>query len=190
MDYIREELLRQQALLVVLLTGQRLEPLEETEKHSRTPAADLLQADAEESRLWEEVREAVGARRSRRGTGVGQSRGSTWEEPAEAAALLWTALAAGRTMEGQRSPEWEELRETAAGRKAETNAAAVMSGRGGSAVPAEIGQITGAFPAETGEVRLVTELRQAERGESADPAALSLAFQRDARRYDGGFRLY
>ena len=93
-------------------------------------------------------------------------------------------------MEGQRSPEWEELRETAAGRKAETNAAAVMSGRGGSAVPAEIGQITGAFPAETGEVRLVTELRQAERGESADPAALSLAFQRDARRYDGGFRLY
>lgn len=41
-----------------------------------------------------------------------------------------------------------------------------------------------------GTVQLVTELRRAEGGGLSDPAALSRAFQRDARRYDGGFRLY
>ena len=48
----------------------------------------------------------------------------------------------------------------------------------------------GQFPLENGAVRLVTDLRQTEERPGADPAAMSLAFQRDARRYDGGFRLY
>ena len=39
MDYIREELLQQQALLVVLLTGQRMEPLEEA-RQQRTDSAE------------------------------------------------------------------------------------------------------------------------------------------------------
>ena len=44
--------------------------------------------------------------------------------------------------------------------------------------------------AETGAVRLVTELRRTGGGGPSDAAALSRAFQRDARRYDGGFSLY
>ena len=44
--------------------------------------------------------------------------------------------------------------------------------------------------AEDGAIRLVAELRRTEGGGLSDPAALSRAFQRDARRYDGGFRLY
>ena len=45
MDYIREELLRQQALLVVLLTGQRLEPLEETGQQRPDPAEAVREAE-------------------------------------------------------------------------------------------------------------------------------------------------
>ncbi len=44
--------------------------------------------------------------------------------------------------------------------------------------------------AEDGAIQLVAELRRTEGGGLSDPAALSRAFQRDARRYDGGFRLY
>ena len=114
MDYIREELLRQQALLVILLTGQRTEPL--AEERADPSAGEWAGAAAE--------RDAAAVRRR---------------------------SAAG----------WEALARTA-----------------------------GEIPPEAGEIRLVTEVRRPESGRSADPAALSLAFQRDARRYDGGFRLY
>lgn len=177
MDYIREELLRQQALLVVLLTGQRMEPLEEAGQQRTDSVETTWEPETELSLQQMNVR----SRQAR----------ARFEDSGDEAAFLWTALAAAGTTVGERrSPEPEELRETAAGQKVKTNAAAVVTGRGGVEIPAETGRAAGIFPAEAGEVRLVTELRQTERGEPVDPAALSRAFQRDARRYDGGFRLY
>ena len=41
------------------------------------------------------------------------------------------------------------------------------------------------------QIRMVTELAETPaRSSAATPAALSRAFERDARRYDGGFELY
>lgn len=46
-------------------------------------------------------------------------------------------------------------------------------------------------PQEGAQVRMVTELsRTTPRSSHATPAAMSRAFERDARRYDGGFELY
>lgn len=178
MDYIREELLRQQALLVVLLTGQRLEPLEETGQQRPDPAEAVREAEERRYLQWTEK-----ARDSRAQAPFG--------EPEGEAALL-AALAAGEAGGRAREREWpaepERLRNGGgpAATAAESGRAAVRTAE----LPAGTGRAAGGLPGETGEVRLVTELYQAERGEGADPAALSRAFQRDARRYDGGFRLY
>ena len=46
-------------------------------------------------------------------------------------------------------------------------------------------------PQEGAQVRMVTELSgTTPRSSHATPAAMSRAFERDARRYDGGFELY
>lgn len=153
MDYIREELLRQQALLVILLTGQRTELAEEQEPRS----------DAEEAPLLE----TAPARRLRQG---------------------WTGGAGGEVTLENTPPELPAAGGRGAGETAESRAA-VRRGPA-AAVPEAPGRAAGPLPLEAGEIRLVTEVRRPESGRSADPAALSLAFQRDARRYDGGFRLY
>ena len=178
MDYIREELLRQQALLVVLLTGQRLEPLEETGQQRSDPAETAREAEERWYLQWAEK-----ARDRRPQAPFGKPEG---------AAELLAALAAGEAGGRARETEWplepERLRNGGAPAEtaAESGRAAVRTAK----LPTGTGRAAGGLPGETGEVRLVTELYQAERGEAADPAALSRAFQRDARRYDGGFRLY
>lgn len=70
------------------------------------------------------------------------------------------------------------------------NMPAARGSTANGAVLSAVGSELPAGTAETGEVRLVTELRRTEGGGLSDAAALSRAFQRDARRYDGGFRLY
>ena len=162
MDYIREELLRQQTLLVILLTGQRTEPLAE-EREVRSDAIE------------ESLPETAPTRRLRQGRPGGAEGELSWESTLPEAAALWTALA-GPSAGGR------------AGEAAEKDAAAVR--RSSAAAREAPGRTAGGIPPEAGEIRLVTELRRPESGRSADPAALSLAFQRDARRYDGGFRLY
>ncbi|MCI6054452.1 hypothetical protein [Dysosmobacter sp.] len=161
MDYIREELLRQQALLVILLTGQRTEPLAE-EWEVRSDAGEKL------------LPETAPARRLRQGRSGGADGELPWESALPEAATLWTALA---------DPSAGER----AGTAAEKDAGVVRRSAAAWEAPA---RTTGEIPPEAGEIRLVTEVRRPESGRSADPAALSLAFQRDARRYDGGFRLY
>lgn len=162
MDYIREELLRQQALLVILLTGQRTEPLAE-EWEVRSDAGEKL------------LPETAPARRLRQGRSGGADGELPWESALPEAATLWTALA------DPSAGEW-------AGTAAERDAGAVR--RSSAAAWEAPARTAGEIPPEAGEIRLVTEVRRPESGRSADPAALSLAFQRDARRYDGGFRLY
>lgn len=184
MDYIREELLRQQALLVVLLTGQRLEPLEESGRQTTSPADEIWAEPGAQRLLQRNIRP--------QGTFL-TSRDQTAEE-----AALWAALAAGADAGAWREPEAERPGGSTVRRRREANTAAGMpepaspanTGRTAGTVPAQTARAAGMIPAQTGEVRLITELRRVERGEPSSPAALSLAFQRDARRYDGGFRLY
>lgn len=185
MNYIREELLRQQALLVILLTGQRPEPLEQADAPSADSARDLLAQEDTTTRLTAETWQTMAARRSRRESGDGQR---TLLPEEEAAALL-TALAAS-VPEGQNGA-WEAALPSP---RQSTRAEADGAGVGAATVPTNPARgaagTAGQFPLENGAVRLVTELRQTEERPGADPAAMSLAFQRDARRYDGGFRLY
>lgn len=188
MDYIREELLRQQALLVILLTGRRPEPAEERE--TRSDAGEEL------------LPEIAPARRLRQGQTSGAGGEQFWESSLPEAAALWTVLAdpsaggrAGEMTEkntaggrGGKAAE-KDAAGGGAGEAAEKDAAAVRR-RSAAAARETPGRTSGGLPPEAGEIRLVTEVRQPESGRNADPAALSLAFQRDARRYDGGFRLY
>lgn len=161
MDYIREELLRQQALLVILLTGQRTEPLAEAEERRGSGEAAGWEAAAE--RMLS--RERTGGRRAE------PPLEGTLPATAALRAVLETSSAGGRI--------GAAAEKDAAVRRNSAAAAREMTGRA-----------AGGTPPETGEIRLVTEVRRPESGRSPDPAALSRAFQRDARRYDGGFRLY
>lgn len=143
MDYIREELLRQQAALTALLLGKA----------------------AEEEPM-----------------GDGETAGGEWtvetavrKSPAAAAAEL----------------ETENARRPGAAGTEEAILLAGTLGRGGDAPAREMG---GGLDmdrlAEPGGERMVTEVLWADTGGMSDAKALSRTFQRDARRYDGGFRLY
>lgn len=187
MDYIREELLRQQALLVILLTGRRPEPAEERE--TRSDAGEEL------------LPEIAPARRLRQGQTSGAGGEQFWESSLPEAAALWTVLADPSA--GGRAGEMTE-KNTAGGRGGKAAEKDAAGGGAGEAAERDTAAVrrrsaaaweapartAGEIPPEAGEIRLVTEVRRPESGRSADPAALSLAFQRDARRYDGGFRLY
>lgn len=232
MNYIREELLRQQELLVVLLTGRRvhtspeelqtperetwMETVPATERGNRifagAEAADAVICPGETAdldagaffRTTEEtnVSEMAVLRAGLKTLFTGQI---TLQEAALRAAAKRQIAVAGpqSAAAGMQSATTErqdigteqlgvaDERQIAAGRRAEmkdgsfseigtTGEAALLMAAAG--LPAET--------AETGAVRLVTELRQTGGGGSLDAAALSRTFQRDARRYDGGFRLY
>lgn len=143
MDYIREELLRQQAALTALLLGKAAE--EETVRDEETAGGK-----------WSA---GVTARKS----------------PAAAAAELETENA---------------LRPGEAGTEEAILLAGTL-GRGGDAPARGTGgglDMDGL--AERGRERMVTEVLWADTGGMSDAKALSRTFQRDARRYDGGFRLY
>lgn len=134
MDYIREELLRQQVALAALLLGKAAE--EETVRDEETAGGE-----------W-------------------PTEVSTRKSPAAAAAELET--------ENVRGPE-----AGAAGTEASSWPA---RGTGGGLGTDSL--------AERGGERMVTEVLWADTGGMSDAKALSRTFQRDARRYDGGFRLY
>ena len=143
MDYIREELLRQQAALASLLLGKAAE---------EEPVGDEETAGGE----WSA---GVTARKS----------------PAAAAAEL----------------EMENARRPGAAGTEEAILLVGTLGRGGDAPARETGGGLGTDSlAESGGERMVTEVLWADTGGMSDAKALSRTFQRDARRYDGGFRLY
>lgn len=60
----------------------------------------------------------------------------------------------------------------------------------GRTAPGRAGPAAGRFSAGSMQERTVTEFFRAEGGGTVEAEPLSRAFQRDARRYDGGFSLY
>lgn len=166
MDYIREELLRQQALLVILLTGQRPEP---------------MRKEPPENPARESSRDSAGMNTSRRTAFAERNSGT---ETAD----LWEMLRGGLSA-GALDPETAGKRP--AGRP-EAEATPADAGRSAAARPGESRgtAFAGTAPESTGSIRLVAEVHPAQTRDGAAAAELSRAFQRDARRYDGGFRLY
>lgn len=143
MDYIREELLRQQAALAALLLGKAAEEEtvgDESAINAEWPAETVTRKRAATA---DEELETENARRPDTG----------------AARMEESILLAG-------TPCWSgDVRRTGGGLNAD-------------------GLV------EHGGERTVTEVLWTDTGGMSDAKALSRTFQRDARRYDGGFRLY
>ena len=180
MEYIREMLLRQRTALARLMLGGAAEEASET---ASAPAARQNRAaPAERGAGRSEM--AAGGREARR-SGQQSAAARTSGEFAWQGETLRQALArksaAGRQAAG--IPGVAGTRDTSvrsAGRRA-----AGAGGLAGSGFnpPADAGRAPGG--------RLSAwESLPAAGGEAAGAKALSRAFQKDARRYDGGFRLY
>ena len=227
MDYIREELLRQQALLAILLTGQRPEredflqqperpPWDRPRENAGTPRSVPAALAADPWETWDGAGApawtagvapaAAYAAAARQGTAAwdktpaGRNGGRSGLIPVPAA-FAWNipAEAAGTGAAVPTAAEQRRQRTLAAavrddgtpgGRERTEGARTRPAGGNGGSIPPRRRAAAGSAPAEAGEIRLVTELQQTTAAEHTDPAALSRAFERDARRYDGGFRLY
>jgi hypothetical protein len=212
LDYIREELLRQRAALTRLLLGWRTEePLADSAEGPLT-AERALGGTTETGQLfdgmdatdWESVQAA--GRAPGRGTAYRRERtrkagetAETWEE------ALWGLQAAGEDgarqvwMTGPRN-SWYPAgavrygAETAAGGTDRWDNAGqeIPARQGSNGGETAAGSPGGRLPSGGGMAReyAVTEAVWSGTEEAGDPKTLSLAYQRDARRYDGAFRLY
>lgn len=173
MDYIREELLRQQrALAALMMGGEPLVPAEAGQEAALYGESVGLEADGNGARVWNgREREAFSAPVSRtRSVGWGKTERAQGEPDAAGAVFGAYGHFLGR-VEPQRGR---------AGR-AGTLQGAAWSGHASGAA--------GGLPAEATAPR-EAEAFAASGGDAADARALSQMFQRDARRYDGGFSLY
>lgn len=163
MDYVQEELLRQQGLLSALMNGVSGRDREEAPSQAeRTAAMEMVLRKASTgTRLLGENGQGDGSETE--ALRVGVSDGEADPEENRTAGRRTTGTVAGRTASlsrwgtGSGSVDW------------------AGSGPAGG---------TG-----TGGSRWVSVSRQTA-GKSADPQTVSRAIQRDARRYDGGFTIY
>ena len=165
MDYIREELLRQQAALTRLLLGSGRE--REDEEWENDPTREEV--------LSEEEKVFLNSRKL---------------------AALETARTGRHLVAAEESSFWRELpeetAEAAVRRETEREWAGELPARSGGASSAYRRRY-GMEPGETaGEalVSVVTEGMSASAAEAVRARELSRVFQRDARRYDGGFTLF
>lgn len=180
MDYIREELLRQQRALAALMTGG--EGLEEDAARREEPVLGGETGGAEAGEdapfTWNE-RGTLFAARGHDTAASGGGAGDIW-------AAETAADADGKANMPGEKEESKGFVSRPAGRGRRTaesggNAGEPWSTAGGRAV----GNI-GIASAEAG----LLWAEDPPAGGTADARALSRAFQRDARRYDGGFSLY
>lgn len=204
MDYIQEELRRQREALAGLLLGGALPRGEEGGGDSGHPADTPTAA-------WAAV-PAAGTAFSGRGQGSRLTEGGALSAGSGRSAVFGTpgaggrretagetansreAVSSGETAESAREAAWtgpaEHLRRSwESGRPPGT----VPPGPAGVWRETEAPDRREARRSAGGAVseRTVTEFVRAEGGGSAPGAeALSRAFQRDARRYDGGFAMY
>lgn len=189
MDYVRQELLRQGAVLAALLGGK-----EET----RQEAPEWREAEQAEAGSGPELRRAA-AETFPAGQAVG------WNTAALAA-----GGAAGQAGAGERRPSpasAEEAEETAGtGRRRRASEREDRAGDGGPlAAPAavkgrfggpagvsemEFPEFAGTDGAVLGEVRRWMDAGGSRSAAAAEARAVSRAVERDARRYDGGFSIY
>lgn len=189
MDYIQEELLRQRAAWAAMLLGSGAE--RETAETAASQGETAWDGEARDAAAQAAAFAAWGRRDEKRGMEpVRRGARTPAMRSAERAAAMAESL-----------PETQLLRQPGA----EDGAA---SGRNGS-LSAELAPMAGLLrakaraenswsgaehrpPAAAGgsAERSVTEVFWAEADRGGEPRALSRAFQRDARRYDGGFSLY
>ena len=184
MEYIRETLERQQAALRRLLLGERTGGSPEAGREA-PPAGDRLppQESRTEQRAFRELaaQETAALRRGSEASADESGRAPPGERETRASA---------------QGPEaWEMLDQALLRRSAMRRSATgdpELAGAGIPAVPPEAGRTAPAPPAaETADLLTISaESRWRDGGGGAEAKALSRAFQRDARRYDGGFRLY
>ena len=177
MEYIREALERQQALLRLLMMGQsadmereqagevpRSRPVHQAEMAGRTreaePAPDGVPAGAASPERGREALRRPAAWETLRGA---RARRSTER-------LVWARWADSAGTEDSAAPS--------AGRR--SGGAPASQSLPGAAAPEE----------EKAEYLEVREIRRSSGAAKTEAKALSRAFQRDARRYDGSFQMY
>ena len=164
MDYVREELARQRLALALLMMGGQAEPSAQDDGTARQ--ADLLRTEADPR--WER-------------TGSGAD-----------GAARWDLSEAGRTVSAELLYDLEAASVRSAERTGGTKSGTGRTGMASTGEPG--GGSAGREPAmaEGGAVRerAVTEILWTDAGGTSVPGELSRTFQRDARRYDGGFTLY
>ena len=164
MDYVREELARQRLALALLMMGGQAEPSAQEDGTARQ--ADLLRTEADPR--WER-------------TGSGAD-----------GAARWDLSEAGRTVSAELLYDLEAASVRSAERTGGTKSGTGRTGMASTGEPAERSAGRESAMAEGGAVRerAVTEILWTDAGGTSVPGELSRTFQRDARRYDGGFTLY
>ena len=164
MDYVREELARQRLALALLMMGGQAEPSAQEDGTARQ--ADLLRTEADPR--WER-------------TGSGAD-----------GAARWDLSEAGRTVSAELLYDLEAAAVRSAERTGGTKSGTGRTGMASTGEPAERSAGREPAMAEGGAVRerTVTEILWTDAGGTSVPGELSRTFQRDARRYDGGFTLY
>lgn len=198
MDYMQMELTRQRTALAALLSGA-----EKAERETASRRGDA--ADAEKGAFAREGGSALEASDLR---AAWRGAGAHGEIPANGSPADFPAPEPGSGSRRQAGTEptedeWARLNAAANG-AAVSRAAALGATADRELAPAEAGAGPSAFARETAartpagggeggvsQVRFVTEVTApAAAFPAAGARALSLAVQRDARRYDGGFSLY
>ncbi|MDO4314837.1 MAG: hypothetical protein Q4C45_03605 [Oscillospiraceae bacterium] len=181
MDYIREELLRQQRALAALMTGGEDA---ETAEDGWPAASDAESAGAKTD---------TGAAAAWSGRGKGTSPAApeyAGAEPGGEAGRVPAEDAAAEETDGTEGPGEPGV----FGRRSGENSGLLAGGAGRAGTPwgAAGGKAAGDAGLLLSETAAPWETAgfPADAGGAAGARALSLAFQRDARRYDGGFSLY
>lgn len=178
MDYIQEELLRQQRALAALMTGRdRPEPEWPESAIAPPPAA-------------EDEREAPAGRPDPAGAGT-VLRGPGKETPAWAVRAA-SVLGEGSGVGPEAGTAAAEMRRMAAARGLRRRNGGLLEKKdGGREIrAAESGGAAGHADGWPSRGNLPWETAAPAGEGTADARALSRAIQRDARRYDGGFSLY
>lgn len=199
MDYIREELLRQRAVLARLLLGRTAEEAEREEERAAGQAEDIWSDDTQLEGLEEFLasRALAAGERSGRGRRLLQTgEEERWEvynalsEDLSEAALRRELGESERAYAARRPGETDMVSSTAYRLRETDRRAGRRYAVPGTARARRTGGIS-----ESGEALFVPgnvmdmDIRSAIE-ETADARELSRVIQRDARRYDGGFTLY
>lgn len=164
MDYVREELARQRLALALLMMGGQSEP--SAQEDGTGGQEDLLRTKADAR--WERT-----------------------ESSADGAAR-WDLSETERTVSAELLYDLEAAAVRSAERTGGAESGAGRTGMASTGEPAERSAGREPAMAEGGAVRerAVTEILWTDAGGTSVPGELSRTFQRDARRYDGGFTLY
>ncbi|WP_298024001.1 hypothetical protein [uncultured Dysosmobacter sp.] len=185
MDYIQEELARQRLALALLMMGGRTQdptegPPETGEREPLFPEGQRRPAEGgarDRDGLWPWQKRPDGAALEQRvwkRTDMGQATPQEWRMAGESRLDPWDF--SEETLDGGLMAENFGERPARAGE----------TGVAGTGDPAE----QAAPPESAVRERTVTEVLWAAPERALGPGELSRAFQRDARRYDGGFVLY